>query len=118
MTFQSELFCFSTHEADVIAPSNESVWDINVRRSLLPSATKLRRLCFYRRLSVHSWAVCLVGGSAWSGGGLLPGVWGLVSQHALRQTPPPAETATAADGTHQTGMHSCPFLHWWENLSL
>ena len=30
----------------------------------------------------------------------------LVSQHALRQTPP-GETATAADGTHPTGMHSC-----------
>ena len=47
------------------------------------------------------------------GGGLLPGgAWSrgvLVSQHALRQTPhpPPGETATAADGTHPTGMHSC-----------
>ena len=46
-------------------------------------------------------------------GGLLQGVPGpggclllgrLVSQHAL---PPPRETATAADGTHPTGMHSC-----------
>ena len=37
-------------------------------------------------------------------GGLVPG--GLVSQHALRQTPP-GETATAANGTHPTGMHSC-----------
>ena len=27
-------------------------------------------------------------------------------QHALRQTPP-GEMATAADGTHPTGMHSC-----------
>ena len=36
--------------------------------------------------------------------------WGgvCVSQHALRQTPSPMEqTATAADGTHPTGMHSC-----------
>ena len=31
---------------------------------------------------------------------------GGASQHALRQTPP-GETATAADGTHPTGMHSC-----------
>ena len=30
----------------------------------------------------------------------VPGPGGLVSQHALRQTPPPGETATAADGTH------------------
>ena len=29
-----------------------------------------------------------------------------ISQHALRQTPPPKQTATAADGTHPTGMHS------------
>ena len=55
---------------------------------------------------------CLVlGGLLWgvvvvcSGGCLLPR-GGLVSQHALRQTPP-GETATAADGTHPTGMHSC-----------
>ena len=39
-----------------------------------------------------------------SPGGHGPG--GLVSQHALRQTPP-GEMATAADGTHPTGMHSC-----------
>ena len=32
--------------------------------------------------------------------------WGVVSQHALRQTPS-GETATAVDGTHPTGMHSC-----------
>ena len=31
---------------------------------------------------------------------------GGVSQHALRQTPA-LQTATAADGTHPTGMHSC-----------
>ena len=68
--------------------------------------------------------VCLFPGG-WSGAGgcLLPGVGGclvlgvsaprgvsgpggLVSQHALRQIPPLAEMATAADGTHPTGMHS------------
>ena len=33
---------------------------------------------------------------------------GGVSQHALRQRPPPLQqTATAADGTHPTGMHAC-----------
>ena len=43
------------------------------------------------------------------GGGLQ--AWGVqargegVSQHALRQTP--QQTATAADGTHPTGMDSC-----------
>ena len=59
-------------------------------------------LCFYRCLSVHrgAWSQ----GGACSRRGLLLG--GLVSQHALRQTPP-GETATAADGKHPTGMHSC-----------
>ena len=33
---------------------------------------------------------------------------GGVSQHALRQTPPPPQrTATATNGTHAAGMHSC-----------
>ena len=104
-----------------------------INRTYLPSATKLRRLYFHRRLSVHrgvsapggvcSWGVpgpggCLVQRGAWSrgvpgpggvpgaGGCLVWGVEGLVSQHALRQTPP-GEMATAADGTHPTGMHSC-----------
>ena len=41
-------------------------------------------------------------------GGLQAHTWGEgVSQHALRQTPPPQQTATAAGGTHPTGMHSC-----------
>ena len=43
-----------------------------------------------------------------AGEGLLPGggfFRGVVSQHALSQTP--ALTATVAGGTHPTGMHSC-----------
>ena len=61
----------------------------------LPSATKLRRLFIYRCLSVHR-GVCLlsgggVGGSAPGPGGGWgvpgPGRVGMVSQHALRQTP-------------------------------
>ena len=82
----------------------------------LPSATKLRRLCFYRCLSVHrggawsrrgAWSLGVVHGPGWCmvlGG--VPGPGGLVFQHALTQTTP-GETATAADGTHPTGMHSC-----------
>ena len=30
-----------------------------------------------------------------------------LSRHSPGQTPPPPETATAADGTHPTGMYSC-----------
>ena len=46
---------------------------------------------------------CLVLGGAWSRGFCSRGV---VSQHALRQTPL-GEMATAADGMYPTGMHSC-----------
>ena len=75
----------------------------------LPFATKLLRLCFHRRESVHGgggWCLvpggctvpggCPFLGGAWSPGGflfpggLLPGVW-CFSQHALRQTPLPRE---------------------------
>ena len=89
----------------------------------LPSATKLRRLCFHRHVSVHrgvscpGTGLCLLQGGVFPVGGGLPGprgVWSwegacsqgvLVSQHALRETPP-EEMATAADGMHPTGMHS------------
>ena len=53
---------------------------------------------------------------------------GNVSQHALRHAPPrtdspgqapplPQQTATAADGTHPNGMHSCFILcfYTWYN---
>ena len=35
----------------------------------------LRRLCFYRRVSVHRGGVCVVGGHAWLLGGVC-GCWG------------------------------------------
>ena len=70
------------------------------------------------RRGVHGPGVgCLVLGGVWLWGGAwsrgrvpgprggVPGPGGLVFQHALRQTPL-RETATAADGTHPTGMHS------------
>ena len=45
----------------------------------------------------------------WGGGSPGPHLGrGCVSQDALRQNPPPPPwTATAAGGTHPTGMHSC-----------
>ena len=53
----------------------------------------------------------LPGGSVCSGGclvqgGLLPGV----GIPACTEADPPGETATAADGMHPTGMHSCSKL--------
>ena len=41
---------------------------------------------------------CLVLGGAWSWEGGIP---------ACTEADPPGEMATAADGTHPTGMHSC-----------
>ena len=71
--------------------------------SLLPSATKLRRLCFYTCLSVHKGGgqpQCMLGYHHPPGAGIPTR-----SRH-----PPPQQTATVADGTHPTGMHSCSTL--------
>ena len=74
-----------------------------------PGGAWFQGMCLVLGGCAWSWG-CLVpgdvpgpggGGCAWSQGG-----WGLVSKHALRQTPL-EEMATAADGTHPTGMHSC-----------
>ena len=58
---------------------------------------------------------CLVPGGAWSWvvsalGGLVPGrggAWSGAWYPGMHRGSPPGETATAADGTHPTGMHSC-----------
>ena len=44
--------------------------------------------------------VCMVEGCAWQGRCMVGGVCG-------RGAYMPGDTATAADGTHPTGMHSC-----------
>ena len=81
----------------------------------LPSATKLRRLCFLQA-SVHG-----------GGGVCLSACWDTTpyqEQTPPEQTPPGADTpqsrhppphrdtVTTADGTHPTGMHSCFKLFW------
>ena len=50
--------------------------------------------------------VCMAGGHAWQGG-----MHGRVACVA-------GETATAADGTHPTGMHSCVYIHLISTNSL
>ena len=83
---------------------------------LLPSAKKLRRLCFNTCLSVHmegeGLPQCMLGYHPISGAdppGSRPIPLG--SRHPPEHTPPgtntPQKTATAADSTHPTGMHSC-----------
>ena len=108
-----------------LSASGQLAFDL--KAFLLPSATKLRRLCFYKCVSVHR------------GGG---GVPEQVPPPGTRHTPPrtrhttpgpdthpdqvhhppgttppeqvpPRDTATAADGTHPTGMHSC-FLFFFQ----
>ena len=85
----------------------------------------------FLHVSVYPQEGCLGPGPGWRLGGVAGGClgphpgggWGVdrptpkgcvsrptpggVSQHALRQTPPPKQTATAAGGMHPTGMHSC-----------
>ena len=82
----------------------------------LPSATKLRRLCFYRRVSVHRGGVYL--SECWDptrsrhppGSRPPHGIpLGADTHPPGADNPPPGEKATAADGTHPTGMHSCCF---------
>ena len=69
------------------------------RNILLPSATVIaERLCFHRCLSVHPPRHTLPRQtSPWA------------DTHLWADTPRqiPHELATAADGTHSTGMHSC-----------
>ena len=80
----------------------------NKSRRLLPSATKLRRLCFYTCLSVHRGGVCL--SACWDT---------TTNPPRSRHRPPPGactpqQTATVADGTHPTGMHSSwSIFHWF-----
>ena len=68
-----------------------------------------------------SWGMYLVRGCTWSRGGACSGgwlllgglVWGMPALGGcLVETPPP--TATAAGGTHPTGMHSCYLGFFWE----
>ena len=91
---------------------------VSTPKRFLPSATKLRRLCFHRRVSVHGGGGCLVPGRVPGPGGSAPGAgWvhgpggvpgprgvcsggmhgslggsaprgGGFSQHALKQNPP------------------------------
>ena len=53
----------------------------------------------WSRECAWSRGVCLVPGGAWS--------WGVGIPACTQAETPPGETATAADGTHSTGMHSC-----------
>ena len=53
-------------------------------------------------------SVCLSTGGAWSGGWYPSMHWG---------RPLPGETATAAGGTHPTGMHSC-YYYYFDHCSV
>ena len=109
--------------------STEKLFQSN---KFLPSATKLRRLCFYRRVSVHRGGVpdqvlppdqvhpSPLGPGTPPGtrytprgrytppqAGTPPGPGTPPGRYTRPNSPPPPDTATAADGTHPTGIHSC-----------
>ena len=67
-------------------------------RYLLPSATKLRRLCFYRRLSVHS------GGWGW---GCLPQC--MLGYHTPPEQTPPEQMPPGSRHTHLPGSRQPPW---------
>ena len=84
--------------------------------SLLPSATKFVKVMFLHVSVILStgegvWSRKGSGpGGVWSRGGLLQGVCsggGGVGIPACTEADPPGEMATAAYGSHPTGMHSC-----------
>ena len=61
----------TTTTAEALTPADEKPSPKSKWLLLLPSATKLRRLCFYRRLSVHR-------GGGVPGPGRVPGLGGLL----------------------------------------
>ena len=75
--------------------------------SFLPPATKLGQGYIFTGVcdSVPRRGGGLVRGGAWTGG--VPGRGGLLRGVTWWRLPP--GTATAAGGTHPTGMHSCSF---------
>ena len=83
----------------------------------LPSATVVaERLCFHKRLSAHRGEVY----TPWADTPFPRQI-----PPPTRQTPPPwpdttpnHETATSADGTHPTGMHSCSICSFPPDHSL
>ena len=66
-------------------------------------------------LSLHrgggAWSQGVWSGGSAPGGYLVPG--GGVGIPACTEADPPGDTATAADGTHPTGMHSCWLIIWY-----
>ena len=74
---------------------------------LLPSATQLRQGYVFTGVCDAVHRRCVADTPPWADiptllGRHLPG-----RHHPPGQTPPPHEMATAADGRHPTGMHSC-----------
>ena len=122
------------HSSRIRTALRVDTWN-QLKLTLLPSATKLRRLFFYTCLSFcpQGWGCyprihcrwypsmpCSRGVHA-QGGGCSQGCllwWGGGSAPRGRcETPPRKQTATVADGTHPTGMHSCFILVVVESTS-
>ena len=82
-----------------------TVWTWSTFPTSLPSATKLQRLCFYTCLSFCSQGECTI--PACITGGLAAGLQGGCLLWGSLEPPLRKQTATVADGTHPTGMHSC-----------
>ena len=99
----------------VVFPLQETRKDL-LTKLLLPSAMKLRRLCFYTCLSVHRGGglpQCMLGYHPLGADNPPePGTprantpFPLGTRHPPSRHPLPQQTATVVDGMHPTGMHS------------
>ena len=80
----------------------------------------LRRLCFYRCLSVHRGGGVLHPGGGFSIGGGSPSRGGSPSGGGVLHPGGGSPSGQCAGGTHPTGMHSCftEFFTGSENCSL
>ena len=120
------LLCLSDIYGSEMPICNSTILIKNIWAEVLPPANEVCEGYVFTRVCLSTGGVgipaCLAGfqptpkgevegsGLGWdlqahTQGGLQVHTQGGVSQYALRQTPPP--TATAAGGTHPSGMHSC-----------
>ena len=93
-----------------IFPILHDVFFLTSRAYIVESSAPILCVCFYRpQRSCEGYVftgVCLsTGGVSVHGGVSAPGRAGIPA--CTEADPPAGETATAADGTHPTGMHSC-----------
>ena len=97
-----------TASAQFKVPFRSNIWSVI---SLITVRNEVAKVMFLQVSVCPQEGGCLVSWGAWSQGGTwsggVPGPGGFGIPACTEADPPRGETATAADGTHPTGMHSC-----------